>query len=211
MDVFETVFKNCEKDELNINEDTSSACGDLAVRLKESVDGEYKNLGSTLSEGKVPSESDSEDVKIDKLTEQDEEDLDIEKDIEADYEDEEVSYEDEEAPEIEKEYVGRTEDTHFYLVSTEDGEDLQIVDQEGEVKYSAKENDLDPSAVDDFLIQAIQDVEIDEIERSIFMKYILPKLVEEEEQEEEEEELPVEEPEEEMPEPEQRRPRVEGA
>lgn len=98
----------------------------------------------------------------------------------------------EEAPEITKEYIGRSEDTHFYMVSTETDEglveDLELVDQEGVKKYSARDNNLDPAVVDDFIIQVIQDVQIDEIERSVFMKYILPKILEEEEPEPEEEE-----------------------
>jgi len=87
---------------------------------------------------------------------------------------------DEAALEITKEYLGKTEDAHFYIVSTEEPVDLQIVDQEGVMKYSAKDNNLELTDVPGFIIQAIQDVEIDAIERSIFVKYILPMVLEEE-------------------------------
>ena len=97
----------------------------------------------------------------------------------------------EEVPEIEKEYLGKTEDTHFYLIFSE--EDLQILDQEGVLKYSAKDNNLDMADTNNFIIQAIQEIEIEAIERSVFMKYILPLLLEEEPEEEledEEKEIP---------------------
>ena len=121
----------------------------------------------------------------------------------------------EETPTITKEYIGKSEDTHFYLISkdaaTGEREDLEIVDQEGIQKYSAKANNIDLSKVDDFIISAIQDVNIDQIERSIFVKYLLPRIEKEEvveqpeiEKEEAPEELgakekPEEKPEEEKP------------
>ena len=107
------------------------------------------------------------------------------------------SEEEKEGDESNKEYLGKTEDTHFYIVTSDNPEDLQIVDQERVMKYSAKDNNLDVANIPTFIIQAIQDVEIEEIERSVFMKYLLPLLTEEEvpeEEETEEEEIPEEEP-----------------
>ena len=98
--------------------------------------------------------------------------------------------EEEEQDTVTKEYVGKTEDTHFYMVSTpgqtdEAPADMQIVDQEGTQKYSAKEQNLDPADPANFIIQAIQELEIDEITRSVLVKYILPMLEEDETEEEE--------------------------
>jgi len=99
---------------------------------------------------------------------------------------------------ITKEYIGKKEETHFYMVGTpsstpteEEGadtpEDLQIVDQEGKKLWSASEQEIDPSNPADFLIQAIQELEIDEITRSVLVKYILPELTREDEETEPEE------------------------
>jgi len=100
--------------------------------------------------------------------------------------------------EARKEYLGKSEDTHYYFVVAEGEadkpEDLLIVDQEGVKKYSARDHNMEVSeeGIADFIIKAIQDVKIDQIERSVFMKYILPKLEEETPRKEE----VVEEPEE---------------
>ena len=104
--------------------------------------------------------------------------------------------EEEAALEIEKEYLGKTEDTHFYILFSED--DIQILDQLGEKKYSAIDNNLDISDPNRFVVQAIQDVEIEQIERGIFMRYVLPLLLEEEPEEEQEEDLETAEGEEEL-------------
>jgi len=127
--------------------------------------------------------------------------------------------EEEETPEVTKEYLGKTEDTHYYLVFAEEPEDLQLVDQEGTVKYSAKDHNIELSDVATFVIQAIQDSDIEEIDRNILLKYIFPELLEEEEPEEapkapEEEEKPEEAPkapeEEEKPEEERPEAKSEG-
>jgi hypothetical protein len=92
--------------------------------------------------------------------------------------------------EMRKEYLGKSEDTHYYFITTEgavgEAEDLLITDQEGVKKYSAKDHNMDVSegGIADFIIKAIQDVKIEQIERPIFMKYILPKLEEEAPEEE---------------------------
>jgi len=101
--------------------------------------------------------------------------------------------------EMRKEYLGKSDETHFYFITTEGGsgdiDDLVIADQDGVKKYSAKEQDIEISeeSIPDFLIAAIRDMMIATIERSIFLKYIYPKLIEEEpetaEEEFEEEEL----------------------
>lgn len=115
--------------------------------------------------------------------------------------------------EMRKEYLGKSEETHYYFITTESGtgdiDDFVIADQDGLKKYSAKDQDMEISeeGIADFLIAAIRDMTIATIERSIFLKYIYPKLDEEEpelpEEEEEEEfsEKPVEEPAEEEEKP----------
>ncbi|MHA1883075.1 MAG: hypothetical protein ACTSUO_08525 [Candidatus Thorarchaeota archaeon] len=147
------------------------------------------NKYKAVDEGKVPATTDTETTKIKKLTEEDDEELFSPKEPEKE-EEPEVSQpskkpeKEEEPAKVAKEYIGKTEDTHFYMISVEDDEggveDLQIVDQEGVKKYSAKDNNLDPTDVEGFVIKAIQDIEIDEIERSVFLKYILPQLLGEE-------------------------------
>lgn len=85
--------------------------------------------------------------------------------------------------EARKEYLGRSEDVHFYFLTVEgDGgaiEDFVITDQEGIKKYSAKDKEIPVSeeGIGDFLIKVYRDVEITQIERSIYMKYIYPELL----------------------------------
>jgi len=97
----------------------------------------------------------------------------------------------EEVPEITKEYVGNTEDTHYYLISNEDEagnvEDLQIVDQEGVEKFSAQANAIETENVPEFLFKAIQELRIESIEFSIFSTYLYPYVFEEDEEEDMEE------------------------
>ncbi len=84
--------------------------------------------------------------------------------------------------EMRKEYLGRSEDTHFYFVTFEgEGgtiEDLVVADQEGVKKYSARDKDIEVTEenIADFIVDAIRDVKIAQIERSIFMKYVYPRL-----------------------------------
>jgi len=97
--------------------------------------------------------------------------------------------EEKEDEEIGKEYLGRKDDTHFYVVSAEgEGEekDLQIVDQEGKLVYSAKENDLETTDMLHFLIDALKTVPIEGVQVDIFHKYMIPAIEELERKEEEE-------------------------
>jgi hypothetical protein len=93
--------------------------------------------------------------------------------------------------EMRKEYLGKTDDTHYYFVTTEGegGEiaDFVLVDQEGAKKFSAEDNDIEirEENIAQFIIDAIRDVKVASIERSVFMKYIYPKLIEESPSEEE--------------------------
>jgi len=164
-------------------------------------------LGYTVGEGKIPKDSDPEQTKIKKLTEQDDEedlspDEDLDVDLEPEVEPETVP--EEEEVDIDKEYVGSKADLFYYMIQiktdSDEPEDLQIVDQEGDKVYSAVDNELDIADVSGFIIQAVQEIDIDEISYDLFVKYILPKLVEEEEEEEEEESGEEEVPEEEIPE-----------
>ena len=100
--------------------------------------------------------------------------------------------------EMRKEYLGKTDDTHFYFLTVEgdtgEVDDFVITDQEGVKKYSAKEQNIEVTgeSTAEFLINAIRDIDIMQIERSIFMKYIYPELIKEGPEEE-----IIEEPEEE--------------
>jgi len=103
-----------------------------------------------------------------------------------------------------KEYIGRSDDSHFYLVpETGEGDnitDLVIVNQEDESLLSAKELEIAPSDVKDFIIRAVHDLNISLVSYDVLMKYDLINLEEEEEKEsEEEEEEPTETPPEEAP------------
>jgi hypothetical protein len=97
--------------------------------------------------------------------------------------------EEEDALGNDKEYFGKKEDDFFYLeTSTEEGEsDLRVVDAEGKVVYSARENELDSQDVFHFILQAVPEVEPDDISRDIFTRYIKPEIEELEKQREEEE------------------------
>ncbi len=88
--------------------------------------------------------------------------------------------------EARKEYLGKTEDTHYYFITDEgeegEIEDFVVVDQEGVKRFSARDHNIEVSeeTVVDFIIDAIREVDIASIERGIFLKYILPRLEEEE-------------------------------
>ena len=135
-------------------------------------------------------DEDSEEVAIKKLTE--EEYSDTEEDMEQDAAEEPAEDNSEEnEEEVEKEYFGKSGEEYYYLVGNESEEgvqtDLQIVDQEGKVVYSAKDNEVEITDIVDFIIQAIQEMDIEDISYDVFEKYILPKLVEPEEEEFDEE------------------------
>jgi hypothetical protein len=136
-----------------------------------------------------------------KLQEQDEdtpEEVEVkEEPVEKPEEEPEVKEEPEEpeepeAPEITKEYVGNTEDMNYYLISNEDDEgnieDLKIVDQEGVDKFSAVANSIPVENAAEFLLKAIMELKIQNIEFGIFEKYLYPYVFEEEKEEEEPEE-----------------------
>lgn len=104
----------------------------------------------------------------------------------------------EEEVDVGKEYVGSKGDIYYYLVSG-DGEgvaDLKVMDAEDNEIFTIGDRE-DIEDVSDFVIAAIQEMDIDDISYDLFAKYVLPKLVEEEE--EEEVELPAEVEGEEMP------------
>ena len=118
--------------------------------------------------------------------------------------DEEPDGEEEEAPliaqeekptsevDLEKMYLGRADDTHFYIVSNKNEagvtEDLQVVDQEGSVILSAKEAGLDMGDVSKFILGAIQDEALKgaQLERSVVMQYLVPRIEQELEEPEDE-------------------------
>lgn len=166
-----------------------------------------------LSEGIVPDfDKDSETEYIKKLTERPE-------DREERFEDSPPPADDEELPspefkdkdeedkdkddELEKEYLGKKEETYYYLTkgdSDEEGEgrgQLQVVDQEGKVVYTSEDSEADSSDVFHFLIDAVRDIEPDDVSYDMFVKYVVPKIEELEKEQDEyakDNEFPDEEP-----------------
>jgi len=105
-------------------------------------------------------------------------------------------------PDFDKLYLGRKDDMHYYVVVDKNDqgeiEDLKIDDQEGNKVYSAKEHEIDTTNVAQFILAAIDEIDIAQIERSVVLQYLVPPAKEEieaEEEEDTEEELGLEEPE----------------
>jgi len=186
-----TRFKNPEQFEQQIDTialDVAEKLGLIYTREGDELVFSSKNAAHV-----IPNES--------KLTEQDEEPEDTPPSSEPEeIEEPEASKEpeikkstpeEEQVPEITKEYIGNTEDDHYYLISTEDDdgnvEDLQIVDQEGVEKFSAKVNALDPNNIPEFLFKGIKELRIESIEFGIFEQYLFPYVFEQEEEPEDEE------------------------
>jgi len=93
--------------------------------------------------------------------------------ITPDEEDEDVS------PGGNKEYLGNNgTDMYFYLIKTPNAEggadDLQVTDSSGKILFSAKEHNLAPDNVKDFLVQALKEVDMSNIAFEIVMKYMIP-------------------------------------
>ena len=192
------------------------------------LDGDQNELKFDMVEGKIPAKpAEADEVVTTKaLKEQDEEeDLAGDKMPDEEVPGEEVPGEEpgEEAPDddaaeempgevtapdLVKCILGRTDEVTYYLVPVKneaDDEitDIQVDDQEGTKKYLGSENDLAPDEVGRFICQAVKDLKIQDISADVFMKYVYPMLVEEEEETQPEglEETPPEEEEvEEQPE-----------
>ena len=183
------------------------------------LDGDQNELKFDMVEGKIPAKpAEADEVVTTKaLKEQDEEE-----DLAGDKMPDEAPAEEEmpgeegmpgeeaaeempgepEAPVLVKCILGRTDEVIYYLVpvknEAEEITDIQVDDQEGTKKYLASENELAPDEVGKFICQAVKDLKIQDISSDVFMKYVYPMLVEEEEEEqpEEQEETPqTEEPE----------------
>ena len=121
------------------------------------------------------------------LNEQDEDELEGDTEEAGDEfveDDETLPPEDEEGADIpvpeDKEYVGTSDDTHFYMVpeKNDQGEiiDMKIVDQEENQLFSAEENGIEPTDMSLFLNTVFRDsdVGISEIDRQVIVKYIIP-------------------------------------
>jgi len=147
---------------------------------------------SNLQEA-LPGEEDPVRKKPDPATDEAPEDEVLDNDMD----DEELMGEEPAEVDFEKLYLGRTGDKHFYLVANknEEGvaEDLQVVDQEGELVYSAEEQGLEVADVAAFIKAAIKDVDILTIERNVILRYLVPEeeaRIEDEDLENGDEELP---------------------
>jgi len=174
------------------------------------LDGDQNELKFDQVECKVPSKpSEADEVETTKaLKEQDEE---KEEDLAGDKMSDEAPAEEEmpgeeepgegaqeempgepEAPELVKCILGKSDETVFYIVpvknENEEVTDIEVDDQEGMKKYLASENEIAPDEVGKFVVQAVKDLEIQDISSDVFMKYVYPMLVEEEEEEENPEE-----------------------
>ena len=89
---------------------------------------------------------------------------------------------------IEKEFIGSSGETFFYLnrIENEMGqEDLIIQDQEENSLLSANKQDMEESNPAEFILAAIDELDIEELATSIVVRYIVP-WAEEKAQEEEE-------------------------
>jgi hypothetical protein len=96
-----------------------------------------------------------------------------------------------------KEYVGKSDDTHFYMVPEKNDQgdiiDMKIVDQEENQLFSAEENGIEPTDMSLFLNTVFRDsdVGIAEIDRQVIVKYVIPAAEQEQvdDMEDEEEDL----------------------
>ena len=173
---------------------------------RESIE---KIVRKIVNEGVKPKEPDIEEKEPDQkliktLTEQPEDFRDVRDDEEVvddeDFRDERPGDRDvepeaavEESPFPEKEYFGQDteKELHYYLIGIKSDddtrEDVQIQDQEENLLWSAKEKGIDISDVAMTIVEIVKELEVD-VNYDVFMKYVLPKLVEEEEEETFEEE-----------------------
>lgn len=147
-------------------------------------------LRDVLVEAKIIEQDDEEDIPVD--LDDEPEELDEPDVPEDDIETEDAPFEDDEdvvPTPTEKEYLGKSDDTHYYMfpVTNDMGQltELQILDQEESVKFSSKEHGIEPTDVVGFIDTVLRDVEIAEIDRGIVLKYILPPLEKKYEEEEE--------------------------
>jgi len=102
-----------------------------------------------------------------------------------------VDTSDNEAPlDITKEFIGQSDDTYYYLITSEEegDRDMMIVDQDGQKVLSAKEMEFDVTneAIPEFLMKVFQEGVIAQIESNVFTKYILPEILKDDNEDEEE-------------------------
>jgi len=100
-----------------------------------------------------------------------------------------LAHAEQEASQSTKEYLGNNgAENYYYLVtvntlSDDEGpaQDVQVVDADGEVKFSAKERQLDPSDVGNVIATAIKELEVTNVAFELVQKYIVEPQVETEE------------------------------
>ncbi len=102
--------------------------------------------------------------------------------------------------EIEKQFLGKTADTYFYFVTTSSDadvvDDMQVVDQDGDIQFSAKDKGIEISDEPvDFLKAVYQELKIEDISRDVFLQYFLPGLERQVKDEEENVDKALDEPE----------------
>ena len=208
--------KKAEKDKKEKEQKAKKAEKEKALKIKkaEKEKADKAKKDKAKKEGKIPSDKDSEATKIKKLTEEDDEVLDDmpeelpdDSGMPPEPADDEADDMDTSGPDEGKEYFGSKEDTYYYIEKEgNEGDqlsDIRIVDQEGDEVFSATKAEVDPNDIVATIVQAIQDVDIVDISYNIFTDYIIPALIEEEEEvlpDEELEELPPDEELDEIPE-----------
>jgi len=194
--------ETADRFEVATSEDETEAL-ELARKLASVLQINFKGMieEGIDPEGEGKGDAETEDVKIEKLTEQEEEkpedvlpssepeeieEPEMEEPEEPEKEAPKKPFEPE-VPEITKEYVGNTEDDHYYLVTVKDEEgeleDLLIVNQEGAEKFSAKANSIPVENVPEFLFKGIKELQIESIEFGVFDRYLYPYVFENEEEE----------------------------
>ncbi len=89
------------------------------------------------------------------------------------------SEEDSKEAQIEKQYLGKNDDTYYYLNKIEGG--WNVTDAEGKIVYPIKGQrpEVPENDVVGFIIQAQRDLELEEISGDIFKRYFEPALEEE--------------------------------
>lgn len=145
-------------------------------------------VSKALKDGKVPAYDDNETEAIKKLTEGDDEDIEepeIEVPDEAEPEDSKKELIDNDE---DKFYFGKQDDTFYYLVTNDEGTTFKIVDQSDNEIFTDKDGQF--TGVVDFIVAALQELNVAEIAIDVFNTYILPEITTvEEEQEEAEDDI----------------------
>lgn len=157
-------------------------------RAKDLIKTAFESLAGTVSEAipdrdnayEAPMTDEEEDRSNVTKNAPEEENPDTEGFEDTSMEDEATKEEEKPVP-MTKEYLGKDDEKHYYILpikdeGTDEIKDLTIVDQDGNEKFSALDSGVDRTDVVGFLNKALEEVEITEIDRGVLIKYIFPML-----------------------------------